>query len=316
MNKTKEHELYTEAFAFYDFVRKSLGLKSIDAKDRQLYSKFDFFWKFPFLTNYPLKVNSNFDSAYVEIKYTNNIEHILSYVSMVESKEIPLIIISLISDENLKKVKSILGENSSVEVVGASFVYFLAKNNKVHWWNFIASCADCPEVEINEDGTGVRIKWIPLAAIEVGLYPEIKLDKIFELSKINEVDFIDRFNDRKFLTSIIIGNGVSIPFGSDPWNQLSNYLFDFLKPKYVDNVDAVASAIGNSTFALTAMSKSVIQKNKYNDALYSCIYRKYEDTMHVPTTLLRAITKSKVNHSKLNLITYNYDMFLEMDYKK
>lgn len=141
----------------------------------------------------------------------------------------------------------------------------------------------------------------------------LKISKITDLSKIFKEDF--KYNRiRCNETYVIIGNGVSIPFGSDLWSQMSDYLFDYLKPQYIDNNELVKRIIGNNTFSTTSLSKQIISSDKFYDALHSCIYRKYEDSMHADNTLLRQICITKMFNPNLKLITYNYDEFLEIDF--
>ena len=134
-----------------------------------------------------------------------------------------------------------------------------------------------------------------------------------ELSNIFKEDFIYQRKHSKE-TYVVLGNGVSIPFGSDLWNQLSDYLFDFLTPQYVENGPLVKKAIGNSTFSTTSISKTIINPDKYNDAIWSCVYRKYEKSMHLRNTLLREIALSKMRDEDLKIVSYNYDEFLEIEY--
>ena len=60
--------------------------------------------------------------------------------------------------------------------------------------------------------------------------------------------------------------------------------------------------------------KETIKKADYQNALYNCIYKKYDNRMHTSSTLIRAISNIKKNN-KVNLLTYNYDQFVEIDYE-
>lgn len=213
-------------------------------------------------------------------------------------------------------VRGNMVSNESIVIWGSQYVRNLAENRKELWWKFISSFEACPKVVINENRKSLCIEWLPECAKEVGIYPELKLEEIHKLSDINIIDFKNALKKAPNINpSVFIGNGVSIPFGSDLWGKLSDYLFDYLSPKYVDNVELVKSAIGNTTFASTSMSKLMIEQKKYFQALHSCVYRKYETDMHSENTLIRAIVNSKINHQDIELITYNYDEFIEKDYK-
>ena len=136
-----------------------------------------------------------------------------------------------------------------------------------------------------------------------------------ELSAISETDFQKRISDFKN-PAIFIGNGVSRHFGSDSWDVLSDSLFDYLEPKYIDDKKTVKKAIGGTTYSTTSMTSFLIKTTKYYEALYYSLYKKYEDNMHIDGTSIRNIVKAKMKYQNMPLITYNYDDFLETDYEK
>lgn len=292
--KAKVHYVVREGIAFEEFVCKALEKKCEVTKIETT----DFF-----LPNGLPEVSQ--DPCYVEVEYGNNEKLIYDVIERCKAR--PLVIIYL---GNIPFSQ----EEDRVFILGADYVKALAEDNLSLWWNFISTCNECPEVKINEASKTVYIEWLPLAAEKINVNAELALTQISELSKINSTDFKKRAHDNPNEVSVIIGNGVSIPFGSDLWGQLSDYLFDYLSPKYVDNAALVKKAIGNTTFSSTSMSSMMVDQKKYRDALYSCVYRKYESDMHNSNTLMRAIVNSKVKHD-IELITYNYDEFLEKDYE-
>lgn len=202
-------------------------------------------------------------------------------------------------------------------ILDAEFIKRLAINNPELWWLFVSSCSEKCRIEIDKDGKNLFLKASRFPYIQklINIETSLKVSNINELSRIFEEDFKYRNRNSKE-TYVIIGNGVSVPFGSDVWIQLSDYLFDYLKPQYIDNSELVKKTIGNSVFSTTSISKQLINPDKFDDALYSCIYRKYEDNMHTNSTLLRQISLSKMFNPNLKLVTYNYDEFLEIDFNK
>ena len=259
------------------------------------------------------------DNAYAKVDYSNNIDacffSLKQYIQYIDHGS-RLFIISLVDDEVAKKHSS-----GKVTVLGKGFVRRLIQQSPKLWWNFIAACSKSIELQIDEEENRVTIPFQPLGVIETGLSAYLSLEKIGELSTLNEESFKRELENRikqdnDYPVSVIIGNGVSIPFGSDSWTNLSDYLFDYLTPKYVDNPDRVRATIGNSHFSNTLITKRLIDPKKYYEALYSCVYRKYEKSMHRQGTIVNAIVKSKKRYPSLNLVTYNYDEFIEEEYKK
>lgn len=118
-------------------------------------------------------------------------------------------------------------------------------------------------------------------------------------------------NTRKI--SLILGNGVSIPFGSDPWGKLTSNLTDYLTPFYIENIDKVRNTIGNNFYASTSLAKHILsERGKYLDAIYYSIYRKYHDSYHNVDSLIKTIAKLVLKcHRFVEVGTFNYDSFLE-----
>lgn len=83
--------------------------------------------------------------------------------------------------------------------------------------------------------------------------------------------------------ALILGNGVSIPFGADSWNRLVDNLLDVMVPYHIDDSKRIRNALSNSTYAMSSFAKGTLQRDKltalYNDTLYSSIYRKYHTLM-------------------------------------
>lgn len=140
---------------------------------------------------------------------------------------------------------------------------------------------------------------------------EEKVEKL-----IQEIEKVKKSNGEDKI-SIILGNGVSIPFGSDPWNKLTDNLTDYLTPHYIKNIENIRSTIGNNTYASAMLAYNILHDiKKYKDALYYCIYRKYHpDEYHKDEkTTIRALSKVIEKwRDYLEVGTFNYDSFLEND---
>ena len=292
----QKHDIMIEGAAFERFVVKALEAMPLDGQAGL----------------YEVRSIPDYFSTgrFVFVMYGNNITKARMILGAISLR--PIVIICLAD-----KVDRIDEEGERASILGAEFVSKLSDSHRFLWWNFVASCKECPEVKLDEKRECVYVDWSPLAAMTLGVRTTLKLSYINHLSDTNIEDFKDSIIQSKMIPSIIIGNGVSIPFGSDRWSQLSDYLFDYLSPKYIDNSDTVQESIGNTNFSLTSMARMMIEDGKYKDALYSCIYRKYEEDMHDnENTLLRAIVRAKEKHKNVELITYNYDEFLERDFQR
>lgn len=306
------HHVVKESSYFTEFVFESLAQegKEVQRGKRVATNKriieFDGFLSdgFPELSD---------GDTFVEIKYANNplaiSNYVASYISFGLSK--PLVIICLVDDLNFVSFKS----HPNIYVLGASYISSLINNHPRLWWVFVASCSLDNKVLYDESTKTIHVVNPPIAAAFLGKTFSHEEKDPEELSFICESSFKKRI--KTFHNpAIIIGNGVSIHFGSDLWGKISDSLFDYLSPRYVDNVNLVKKAIGDSTYSSTSMSRFTIDSKKYDEALYFSIYRKYEDKMHDDGTLIRNIVKAKQKFIDMPLITYNYDEFLEIDFEK
>ena len=127
-----------------------------------------------------------------------------------------------------------------------------------------------------------------------------------------------QFDDDYKGAALILGNGVSIPFGADSWDRLIDNLLDVMVPYHIDDIKRVRNALSNSTYALSSFAKGTLSRDKliskYNNILYSSIYRKYHSLMAKEETLAKVIAEGKYKHMKMPLYTYNYDTFVEQQY--
>ncbi len=244
--------------------------------------------------------------------YTNNPKVVQEAMQGIDLKKDFHVIVSLVNENYMPKC-----DDNNIRMYGALYVANLAGEYIDLWWNFVATSTKSPEVKIDivdEDLTFLYIDWTPLAVLATGIPAKIATSEIDTLSELNLNEFRSKTRDQS--PTVIIGNGASVHFGSELWGDMSNYLVDLLRPLYVDNIELVKKVIGNNTFSATSIAKLFVSDTRYKNALHECIYRKYEDKMHDDYTLVRAIVKSKIVNPDINLITYNYDDFIEKDFYK
>ena len=312
VSKRIPHYLFKEGAYFAEFIFECLSQEGIiiqrevRARSKESDLVFDGFAEngFPELTQ---------KGTYVDIKYTNASDVLMRYIATHRKSfgSDPVVVISLMDDCD----KNFAFSLPNVHFLGASYVAKLIRKYPRQWWVFVSSSSTDNEIVYDESHKTIRVANPPIAALALG--KEVFIDEKHPegLSAISEADFKRRI--KVFHNpAMIIGNGVSIHFGSDLWNKMSDTLFDYLSPKYVDNVDLVKKSIGGSTYSSTSMSRFMIEQKKYDQALYSSVYRKYEGNMHVDGTLVRSIVKAKKKFPKMPVLSYNYDEFLELDYQK
>ena len=255
-----------------------------------------------------------FDETLLEIKYAKSVDDIVNYINNFLNMKIGchLVVITLINDKDL----AVFSKYDNVYVLGSSYVSNLVNKYPSEWWIFVASCSDVNKIYYDPSDKAIHISNPPLASQEIG--KEISLiadnETFKNISFIAETDFKKRIKHYK-KPALFLGNGISAHFGSDNWETLSDSLFDYLKPEYVDDKNGVKKAIGATNYSSTSMSKYLIDSKKYYESIYYSLYRKYSKTMHINGTLLRSVSTIKRANKDMPIITYNYDNFLEMDYE-
>ena len=136
-----------------------------------------------------------------------------------------------------------------------------------------------------------------------------------DISKNNLMLLKSIYNDVNSKCAFILGNGVSIPFGSDSWERLISNLIDYLSPFYIKNADGIIKELSKSNYLISSFVKSTFeekgQESVFIDGLKYCIYRKFNSEMLKDNSLLKAIALAKINKPDLAILTYNYDTFLE-----
>ena len=137
-----------------------------------------------------------------------------------------------------------------------------------------------------------------------------------EISDLNASLYRNEYLENK--SALILGNGVSIPFGSDGWKTLVDSLLDYLVPHGLKNPKLIGSALSNSVYSESSFADWAFSDKKkvnlYNKALRYCIYRKYDKSLHDKNSIIKAVAKAKMDKPNMPILTYNYDIFLEKQY--
>lgn len=145
-------------------------------------------------------------------------------------------------------------------------------------------------------------------------------DKTYtQASKRNVLLFQEQFNSNKKI-NIITGNGVSIPFGSESWNELSKNLLNQLAPRFIESSDEVDEFFGKLSFFITDFSYDTLLLKKEDDlylkSLKHSIYRRFSKSIFEEKTTIKSISEIKHTYNdSVTLFTYNYDTFLEDQYQ-
>lgn len=119
--------------------------------------------------------------------------------------------------------------------------------------------------------------------------------------------------------ALILGNGISIPFGTDSWTKLIDNLLDSMTPYHISDPSHIRSFLNDSSYAISSFAKCTFDRDslskKYDAALYSSIYRKFHSLMLNENTIIKAIARGKEKYPKIPILTYNYDTFVEQQYE-
>ena len=90
--------------------------------------------------------------------------------------------------------------------------------------------------------------------------------------------------------SIVLGTGVSIPFGALSWNKLLDYMYEAIESGKFDNANNAFSKIGNDNLSKVQYIKLELLKNKqYLKTLYNGLYNSYNNNYPYNNTSLYAL---------------------------
>lgn len=151
-------------------------------------------------------------------------------------------------------------------------------------------------------------------------YPE-NLDKLEQVDELLDFTLKNETNKESLLQkvmegdiSIALGAGVSIEYGAKKWDDLINDFYDEIqRAGKIDDVKAVQKKIGGTS----VINGQFAQDNllDFMDSLYKGLYCGYKKSPHFYSkTTLSYIAELalKLRYSRrFNVITYNYDNFLE-----
>lgn len=216
-----------------------------------------------------------------------------------------------------------------IRVFGIDFINFLKQKHHIAYISQILcnkkSTLETRDRSVNDNeeyrDLFKRVEMVKLSSDD-GEEIIIREDTLPLISSLNEklVNTIIDTEKEKGGLALILGNGVSIPFGSDSWGDMITNIIDYLKPYHIDNGDRVVRFLSNSSYAISSFVKSTLVRDKmlqkYYDALYYCLYRKYNPLMHSENSMIRAIALAKGKYSFLPIFTYNYDTFVEQQFSK
>jgi len=113
--------------------------------------------------------------------------------------------------------------------------------------------------------------------------------------------------------AMVVGNGASMTFGSDSWQEMRNKLANHLSPFYVDDTESI-NVVRRFTLFVSRLGRKNAPLNLFYSSIYESIYGKYETKMHTQYTLVRSISSAKHKFMDMPLFTYNFDCFIEKDY--
>lgn len=130
---------------------------------------------------------------------------------------------------------------------------------------------------------------------------EINADDPAKLSKINENNFKAYLNsddpNGSSNCAIIMGNGASIPFGSDSWLELIDNISSYLEPLFISKKENIKKALSNSSYAISSFVKATLEReglrDKYIEAVHYCIYRKFNNLMFKCPSIIKAVALLK-----------------------
>lgn len=278
-----------------------------------------------FLPNGLTVLGKTFKKPYV-VEISNKPNHDNRLVSSLQSMGFAgtLFIIS----QNLSREKNVTtSTNFDVVRLGRHFLLALNSRNKSVYLNNLLGVSDLSFR--NELAHGLYLssnkdeeKKTPSKSKDSKEKLKINKNEAEKICTINENDFKAYFNRDfgKNNCAIFVGNGASIPFGSDNWSALIKNLVDRLEPFHIEKREHIENALSNSSYALSSFVKNVLVReeteSKYIDALRFCIYRKYNNLMHNQKSLVKVIASAKEKYQFLPILTYNYDTFIERQFGK
>lgn len=254
-------------------------------------------------------------NTYIKIKYTNDIFKFYKYVDNFDDlffkKRDYVLCLIYIGDSREGNIEF---DRHNIKVFGYEFVNNLSKRYQALWWRFLSFVDKNAKVEFDIRERRYKLNAEDKTLQMMNKNASISGGQINSINEANKADFIRKCNPADL--AMIIGNGISMAFGSDSWKNMIERILDYLKPFYADDIKRISNVLGDSLYASASFAKNCLPNEKFFSAVYSSIYRKYDKkTMHEENTLIRAIVNAKNKFNEIKLYTYNYDCFIENDYE-
>lgn len=168
--------------------------------------------------------------------------------------------------------------------------------------------------------------WAKEYSIDYYSFYNEKFDKIEKNASLNEVlNFDIKIKNNKLLLqelvqkrmiSLSLGAGVSLDYGSKGWDVLiSDFFKEIESDGVIDNSISVQKKIGGTSIINGQFTQENLKD--FIKSLYKGLYDKYTPPVsNYPDSTLKYVAKLVVklhNEKKFNIITYNYDNFLEQE---
>lgn len=276
-----------------------------------------------YLENGLKRFGSGFNPIIVETKFKYDRQSILRFIKQVrdETRFFGKVVIVVYGEVSEKLSRNL--DAYGVIVYGIELVNDLIKKHPNSYLNHLTSDKNI-NLNVKEDrkveivDTRKRRSRFAKIITKDSEMITISEDSPEKISEINEKKFKNLFRNNNERCALILGNGVSIPFGSDTWRDTIKNMADFLRPSLIENSEAVMDSLSNSTYAISSFVKSALfdagLEDKYYEAIRYSIYRKYNSLMHKERTLVKVISDAKRTYGSLPVLTYNYDTFIERQY--
>ncbi|MCR4562646.1 MAG: SIR2 family protein [Bacilli bacterium] len=121
---------------------------------------------------------------------------------------------------------------------------------------------------------------------------------------------------------LVLGNGLSIPFGAKSWSKLVDGIYSEVARNYLDHSPFISKGAFNSdTYAITEIAELKLYSDKkrsdYYRLLYKGIYGEFDANNQHPLltkdrSLFDGVVSLMKRHEGLKAVTFNYDEYLEM----
>jgi hypothetical protein len=250
--------------------------------------------------------------------------------AMEKKKKYSFVILSSDDDDQIEKARkdyfSLAPKKSTCRVLfkGKSFILSEATSAKAATYLYIQANERMIDFQLQNDGKEYTFCSAASANPFIQNLSQkihsIKSKDLKELSDTNltalQYRILDRSKDSENFI-LVLGNGISLSYGSDSWSSLINNMVDYMQPMYIDDKDRLSEAIGSSAYSKSLLTDFVFsregQQSNYYKALHYCVYRKYIDTFPENTTL-SAVSRF-LYAFKPEVITFNYDELFERDFR-